>query len=53
MNIMAFYAEIYQNLQKNLLRSHFLPEKLINYGATDDLYENLVGSQLLSTGLKF
>ena len=33
---MAFYAEIYEKLPKNLLRSHFLPEKLINYGATDD-----------------
>ena len=36
MHIMAFYAEIYEKLPKNLLRSHFLPEKLINYGATDD-----------------
>ena len=36
MHIMAFYAEIYEKLPKNLLRSHFLPEKLINYGATDE-----------------
>ena len=36
MQIMAFYAEICYNLPKNLLHPHFLPEKIINYGATDE-----------------